>query len=121
MTVRRAMAIGQSRLVYAVSRAEFDANLTRHAGIKKAGLGARLSILDVAIRILLQVKFLPSERTQNSPDLAAIHRTLVGRRHRTFHLFRYGIELGGRTVQCRPVLVINDQVNVRIIFAARLY
>jgi hypothetical protein len=29
------------------------------------------------IRVLLQVEFLAGPRTQNSPDLAAVHRTLV--------------------------------------------
>src|SRR5258708_11275374 len=87
----------------------------------KAGREARLLFLHVAIRGLLQIKFLPCPRTQNPPDLAAVYRALVGGRRRAFHLFRYGIKLGGRTVQCRPVLVINHEVKIRIIFTARLY
>src|SRR5258708_14304320 len=87
----------------------------------KAGREARLLFLHVAIRVLFQIKFLPCPRTQNPPDLAAVYRALVGGRHRAFQLLRHRIKLGGRTVQCRPVLEINHEVKVRIIFTARLY
>jgi hypothetical protein len=43
----------------------------------EAGREARLAIVCLMIRVLLQVKFLSGPRTQNSPDLAAVNRGLV--------------------------------------------
>jgi len=44
---------------------------------QQAGREARLVIVRLTIRVLLQVKFLSGPRTQNSPDLAAVDRALV--------------------------------------------
>ena len=42
-----------------------------------AGRDARRSMCASAVALLLQVEFLAGPRTQNSPDLAAVHCTLV--------------------------------------------
>ena len=43
----------------------------------ETGREARLPIVRLTIRVLLQLKFPSGPRTQNSPDLGAVNRTLV--------------------------------------------
>ena len=85
-------------------RAEHPA---RRAEQQEAGRKARLPLLRSQVPVLFQIKFLARPRTHYSPDLAAVDRTLVGGCQAAFHLLQYLICLGSRTVQRRPVLVVD--------------
>src|SRR5450755_3897811 len=88
---------------------------------QETGLAARLPVPIFAIRVLFQDKFPPRPRTQNSPNLATVDGALIGHGQGAFNLLEYRIRFGGRIVQSRPVLIVDHQVNVRVIFAAWLY
>jgi hypothetical protein len=85
-------------------RAEHPA---RRAEQQEAGRKARLPLLRSQVPVLFQIKFPARPRTHYSPDLAAVDRTLVGGCQAAFHLLQYLICLGSRTVQRRPILVVD--------------
>src|SRR5882757_4223611 len=107
----RVAAVSLTRL-----NAQVDTPNNKEPGVRPGSLFPCYTIPE-----LLQFKFLPRPRTQNSPDLPAVDRGLIRGRHGAFHLLRKSVSLGRRTVQSRPVLIRNYQVNIRIIFGAWLY